>query len=120
MNVKEIVKWLKAHKKELAIIAGTLVIGCVAFAIVRNGTATKFIKIWSQGFAQNPPIPEMGIGGEIKQLWNESANGKPVVTAIVNNVAVADLGRFGEVLTKIEGVSADAMTDIIISVAKNG
>ena len=53
--------------------------------------------------------------GKMENLWDDEDG----VMAIINDVAVSDMGKFGEELMKIEGTKPETMTGIIIGLCKD-
>lgn len=52
--------------------------------------------------------------GQMTSLWDEGE----FTEAIVNNVKVSDLGRFGEELKKIEGLTDESVIGAVIDITK--
>lgn len=106
MDKKNVKEFVKTHKKEIAIAAAT-VGGVLAFAIIRK--APKFskdaVKIdTTQVMDTYLPKPELEFG-TLTELWKDEWG----INAIVNDITIADLGKFGEQLTKIDGVENDTV-----------
>ena len=107
MDKKNVRKFIKTHKKEIAIAAIATVIGSVAFVITRK--TPKFAKetiksVATQVMPTDVPKPELEFG-TLTDLWKDEWG----INAIVNDITIADLGKFGEQLTKIDGVENDTV-----------
>lgn len=107
MDKKNVKEFVKTHKKEIAIAAAATVGGVLAFAITRK--TPKFSKetiksVTTQVMPTDILKPELDFG-TLTDLWVDDYG----VNAIVNDITVADLGKFGEQLTKIDGVENDTV-----------
>ena len=97
-----VVEFIKAHKKGIAITAGLTVAGVAVARIICGDKAV------------NLPKPEFSIG-HLQELWTETqSNAETYINAIVGSVTAADLGRFGEEMTKVDGIDPDSVSCIII------
>lgn len=54
--------------------------------------------------------------GKMESLWDEGDN---CVMTIINDVQVSDMGKFGEELLKIEGITPESSTSMIMSAIKD-
>lgn len=117
MDKKNIRKFIKTHKKEIAIAAVATVVGSVAFVITRK--TPKFAKetiksVATQVMPTDIPKPELEFG-TLTDLWVDDFG----VNAIVNDITIADLGKFGEQLTKIDGVENDTVVTAVMGFINN-
>lgn len=104
MGINKVVEFAKTRKKELVIAAGTvtLAVGFILYAIMRKKLPVDL------------PIPELNVG-KINELWRETqGNGEQYINAIVDELTVADLGRFGEEMMKVDGIDLDTTVSAII------
>ena len=117
MDKKNIREFIKTHKKEIAIAAIATVIGSVAFAITRK--TPKFAKetiksVTTKVMPTDIPKPELEFG-TLTDLWVDDFG----VNVIVNDITVADLGKFGEQLTKIDGVENNTVVTAMMGFINN-
>lgn len=112
MNKNEVKEFVKTHKKEIALTALAVVGGAVVFAITRKNPkiATQAVEKVSENQWKWLDAPELSIG----TITDLSTNGQ-WTDAIVNDITVADLGRFGEELCKIEGVKPNTIVSSVMS-----
>ena len=100
MKQKKVKEFVNTHKKEIALTAVTVIGGALVYAITKkkptpNSDAVKCVFNRVEDLTK----PEMNLG-TITELWKEG----DYVNAIVNDFTVADLGRLGEELCKIDSV----------------
>lgn len=103
-------EFIETHEFEIGVAAG--VVACVA------GVAVTCVagKCMTRGI-KDLPVPEMEIG-KITMLWDEWWNKnarEKCANAIVTDLTIADLGRFGNELTKIEGVKLDSPVQLVVT-----
>lgn len=105
----KLVEFIKTHKKAV-IAAGAVMAGGVMFILARRNA-----KLEGLG---DLPIPELETG-KILMLWREWADKKnrvKCVNAVGHELTVADMGRFGAELTKIEGIEPTNPVDFVITI----
>lgn len=110
MNKKEMLEFAKNHKKELAAAGIALVGGAVVFAITKQKPVDldKAAKVLYPVVDIEAPQLEVGT---ITELWQEGE----WLNSIVNDIKVADCGKFGEELTKIENVTPDTTISAVMT-----
>lgn len=118
MDKKNVREFIKTHKKEIAIAAIATVVGSVAFVITRK--TPKFAKetiksVTTKVMPTDIPKPELEFG-TLTDLWVDDLG---VINAIVNDITVADLGKFGEQLTKIDGVENNTVVTAVMGFINN-
>lgn len=107
---KKLVEFIKTHKKAIIAATGAVVTGGVMFVLARRNA-----KLEGLG---DLPIPELETG-KILMLWREWANKKnrvKCINVIGNELTVADMGRFGAELGKIEGIEPTNHVDFVITI----
>ena len=121
MGVKKVFKFVKDHKKEF-IAAGAVVIGgTVLFVLTRK--MPKFPDLSDASILPKPDpnwrntpcekAKAIGWGlGTMTDLWSDEG-GSP--NAIITNLKIDDLGKLGDELLKVEGISKEQLADIVIS-----
>ena len=112
MNKKKVKEFVKKHKKAIALSAIAGVSGGVIFAITKkkpkiDKVVEKVVDKWTD---VDSSVIEMG---KIEQC---DTNGK-WIDVVVNDINVSDLGKFGEELTKLEGVESETGVSAIISLS---
>lgn len=116
MEMRKVLDFAKSHKKEIAIAAVVTVTGVVVYAITKkkpvfqcaDKTLTNF------GKCKNIDIPEVGVG-LVTDLWDEGCH----THAIIDNIAMADLGRVGEIFKNVEGVTDDTQVSAFFGFVRN-
>ena len=105
MDKNKIKEFANAHKKEIALTltVTAAVGGALVYAITKkkpklNPDAVKCVFNRIEDLNK----PEMNLG-TLTELWKEDG----IINAIVNDFTIADLGRLGEELCKIESVRPD-------------
>lgn len=114
--MSKIKKFVKEHKKELAIGALTVVAGGVIFAITKK----KPSEVITQSTLKIPGsnikdlnIPDIDYG-TIEALWKEGEG----TMVIMGDITVGNMGKVGEQLLKIENVEPETTVSIIGGLGK--
>lgn len=128
MNVKEgFGKAKDFGKKHWKAILGTCVVVGSGAAIVWSISKDPIIKPMSTTLStiadnkellakEQERIAKVGWTlGKMESLWDEGDG----MMAIINDVAVSDMGKFGEELLKIEGTKPETMTSVIIGLCND-
>ena len=116
MEMRKVFDYVKEHKKEIAVAAVGIVCVVGIGVIVRgkpvfrcaDKTLTNF------GKCKNIDIPEVGVG-LVTDLWDEGCH----THAIIDNIAMADLGRVGEIFKNVEGVTDDTQVSAFFGFVRN-
>lgn len=96
-------KFVKEHKKEVAICVGTIVGGVIVWKITKHNPS-KAIQ------ADEIDIPDLDIG-VIDKLWIGS-HGTGI---ILNDFTVTDMGAIGEELFKLENITDKTKVSAMIT-----
>lgn len=120
-KMEKVKNFVREHKNGF-IIAGTtiVVVGCgIVYAIAskKSEVVEKVIsEIPNWRAVEDEKIKALNWGvGTMTDLWDEGDH----MHAIVNDVTVENLGKFGEELTKFEGVAKDDIISMFIGFANN-
>ncbi len=111
MRVEEIKAFVEEHKKEILIGTG-VVVGGIVLAVTGK-------KLLSSGKMKVPkpykdlPKPDMSVG-KLIDFWEDTC-GK---TALVNDIAIKDLGTVGQDFLKVDGFTNDTGVSLIIGFAE--
>lgn len=103
------------HKKEIGIAVGSIVGGVIVWKIVKKvpkvgGPVDKFImKAVESDVTEYLPAPDLAIG-VVDDLWVDQF-GKNL---ILNEFTIADMGKIGEELLKIDGVTNETEVTAIL------
>ena len=110
MDKKKVKEFVKTHKKEIALTALAVIGGTVVFAITKKKPKIRSTTV-NGVFNEITDLakPELGFG-TITELWKEG----DYTNAIVNDITVADLGRFGDELCKIEGIKPETIVTSVM------
>ena len=103
--MKKVKEFVNTHKKEIALTAVTANDGVMVYAITKKKPKPDSVKHCSGRYPWGVKVlnkPEMTLG-TLTELWEEDG----YINAIVNDFTVADLGRLGEELCKIDSVTPD-------------
>lgn len=110
-----VAEFVKNHKKEVAIGvtgAAALICGIVYFATSKKSyTPVKFSGVFETLASRDIPIDDWSVG-TLTDCWRESG----WINAIANDFTVADAGKLGEELLKIDGVTIDTAMQVVLSV----
>lgn len=111
-NVKEFVK---KHKQEVAIgVAGTAALICgITYVAVskKNYVPVKFSGVFETLASRDISVDDWSVG-TLTECWRESG----WINAIAKDFTVADAGKLGEELLKIDGVTLDTEMQVVLSV----
>ena len=115
MDIKnnKVVNFVKNNKKQIAIGAGVLVGGITLFAFGKRMMPAG-CKVIPKIESNDIKIDDWNLG-KLDMCWQEG----PWINAIVNNLTVADTGKLGEQLLKIDGVTTDTIVDMVLAVPDN-
>lgn len=119
--MSKVTEFVKKHKAEIAIGtigAITVIGGCVIFAITKKvPKASEILEHVSENSYANrlakekERIANLGWSfGNITDLWNEGIN----THMIVQDVKLADLGKFGEECLKFNDTTDETLTSMIL------
>lgn len=113
MDKKKVKEFVNTHKKEIALTAVTVIGGALVYAITKkkltlNPDTVKCVF----NRVEDLNKPEMNLG-TITELWKEG----DYVNAIVNDFTVADIGRLGEELCKIDGVTPETTVTALVGLS---
>jgi hypothetical protein len=117
MNKKQnkVVEFVKEHKKEVAIGvtgAAAIVCGIVYFAVNKKTyVPVKFSGVLETLASRDIPIDDWSVG-TLTDCWRESG----WINAIAKDFTVADAGKLGDELLKIDGVTMDTAMQVVLSV----
>ena len=107
MKLEEIKTFVEEHKKEILIGTGVVVGGIVLVV-----TGKKLLKpkkaIISKPY-KDLPKPNMSVG-KLDDFWEDSC-GK---MALVNDIAIKDLGTVGQDFLKVDGFTNDTGVSLLI------
>ena len=115
MAKKNVLEFIRTHKKEIAIVAGTAIAGGIVFVIakkkptVSSNTVNSLIEKWRD-------VDHSAI--TIGRISECNTNGE-WIDVIVNDIKVSDLAAFSEELQKLEGVNSDTGVSAMISLSNN-
>lgn len=110
--------WTMEHKKEILIAVAGVAGGVVVYKIVGGkifksssedavGTYVSFVG------GSEMPIPEIDVG-TVTELWKADDGS---IDAIVNDLKLADIGKLGESLKAIEGITDESNVCAVIGFA---
>lgn len=118
MDKQKIVKFIKTHKKEIALTGAAVIGGVVIFAVTKHWSSSyaKFVtdngEVLSGRAAEDARISSLNWGlGTITDLWNEG----DYTNAIVNDITIADIGKLGEELLKDEMIKPDSTVSVVVA-----
>ena len=116
MEMRKVLDFAKSHKKEIAIAAVVTVTGVVVYAITRKKPVFKCadMTLTNFGRCKNIDIPEVA-AGVITNLFDEGDH----THAIVDNIAMSDLGKVGELFKNVEGITDDTQVSAFFGFVRN-
>lgn len=108
----KVVEFIKTHKKQLAVCAATAIGGIVLIAIgkKRSMNTVNFSGVFSTPSAKDIKVADWGCG-TLAECWREGG----WINTIVTDFTVADAGKLGEELMKIDGVTSDTALQTVLS-----
>jgi hypothetical protein len=114
-KMNKALQFIKDHKAGIiagGITAAAAVGGIVLVAIgkKKSGVITEFSGVFSTPSARDIPVADWSVG-TLDECWRESG----WINLIARGFTVADAGKFGEELLKIEGVTADTELQTVMS-----
>ena len=115
-KLDEMKTFVKEHKNE--IIAGVIGVGVTVGSIAYIMVTKKPVKIPEAVKPNFAAIEKSRIEklnwrlGDMTDLWNEGGH----INTIINDITMADLGKLGDELIKIEGVTMETGISIIASI----
>ena len=113
----KLVKFVKDHKKGILIGAASAVtaIGGIILCAIANKKSEPISLVEFSGVFSTPSANDIDVAdwsvGTLTDCWREGG----WVNLIAKDFTVADAGKFGEELMKIEGVTADTALQTVIS-----
>ena len=112
----KVLEFVKTHKKAIAVGAITAVSGIMLFMIGKKKpmSTIHFSGVFSTPNAKDIQVANWGCG-TLEECWREGG----WINAIVTDFTVADAGKLGEELLKIDGVTADTTLQTVLSVQDN-
>lgn len=115
MDKKKVVEFVKTHKKKIALgaIGAVAAIGgivLVAMGKKQSMDTINFSGVFSTPNAKDIQVADWGCG-KLDECWRENG----WINAIVSDFTVADAGKLGENLLKVEGVTPDTALQTVLS-----
>ena len=120
MTKHEIMEYVKAHKKEIALgaacVVGTGVLIALGVKASRSmnisGNPVQMVGdiVSSEDNWMERNLVDGFTTGKVNELWNESASGN----AIVQFFKIKDMGPLGEDLKKIKGITDDTEVSAVL------
>lgn len=119
-KAKKAWQFVKKHKDAFIVAGATLLGGTIMLTVgskvIKSTPTTEALPSLDvdPNWAITPCKESEAIGwnmGVMTDLWNQG--GCP--TAIINEVTIGEMGKFGEECTKIDGVTSDTVTSVVIS-----
>lgn len=109
MKENKFVKFVKEHKKEALVLTAVTTAGVVAWVITKDKSSNY----------SELTLPEL-TSGKFVNLW-KSDKGRYAggVAGTVQAIDVADLGKFGEALTTIDGIDEHEPIRIIFGTERS-
>ena len=109
MKENKVMKFVKEHKEEVALAAGSVVgIAAIAAAVMFNRSASTSIE-----------FPELFSGEWTLLERTTRGKYKGCITGCVKAVDLTDLGKFGDTLATIEGIDGHEPIRIIFGTEKS-
>ena len=112
---KKVLEFVKNHKKEI-IISSLAIIGGTAIFVITKKKPEFMRKVVPNFQTREEELVKINSlnwnCGELTDLWKE---GK-VTNLIINEVKVEELGKLGNELVKLEGVTNDSTISAIVGV----
>ena len=112
----KVAEFVKNHKKKIAILVTcSAALGCgIAYIMVDRKFRTP-VKFW--GVMGTPAARDISIDGwslgTLVECWHE----RGWFNAIVTDFTVADAGKLGEELLKIDGITMDTALEAVLSIS---
>lgn len=106
----KVVEFVKTHKKKL-LIGAAAIAGGVALSMIgkKNRIPAYFSGVVSTPNAKDIPVADWG-AGTLTSCWREGG----WINAIVTDLTVADAGKLGEELLKVDGVTTDTALQTVL------
>lgn len=105
MDKKKVKEFVNTHKKDIALALTTVTVvgGALVYAITKTKPRLNLDAVNGVfNRIEDMNKPDMNLG-TLTELWKEDG----YVNAIVNDFTIADLGRLGEELCKIDSVTPE-------------
>ena len=117
MNKKQnkVVKFVKSHQKEITLgvtSAAALICGVAYIAKAKKTYASVNAYGVIESLASNDVSVDDWSVGTLTKCWRESG----WINAIAKDFTVADAGKLGEELLKIDGVTMDTAMEVVMCV----
>lgn len=114
----KIVEFIKNHKKEIALGAITTVTAVCGITFIakskKSYVPVKFSGVIETPAARDIPIADWSVG-TLTDCWHEGG----WINAIAKDFTVADAGKLGEELLKIDGVNIDTAMQVVLAIPDN-
>ena len=110
MKLEEIKTFVEEHKKEILIGTG-VVVGGIVLVVTGKKLLRPRKAIISKPY-KDLPKPNMSVG-KLDDFWEDSC-GK---MALVNDIAIKDLGTVGQDFLKVDGFTNDTGVSLLIGFA---
>lgn len=127
-KMEKVKNFVKEHKKEIAIGALTLIGGCAVYGVCKKTPkiekTTKgsektmvFMRFFvdSEGFRNQKNLTDT-IDFDLKDSLTSVTDFGDVINVIHDNLTVDDLGKLGEDLLKIDGVTKNNKIDVALNI----
>lgn len=123
MTKHEFVEYVKNHKKEIALgaigLIGTGLLAAVGVKVSKSikvsGNPVEMVgDIVSDGNWKEINLVDGFTTGKVNDLWNEGGYGN----AIVQYFTIKDMGKLGEDLKKIKGITDDTEVSAVLGFVK--
>jgi hypothetical protein len=111
----KVVEFVKTHKKKIVLgtISAVAAIGGIALVAMgkkRSMDTINFSGVFSTKNAKDIQVADWGCG-TLDDCWRENG----WINAIVSDFTVADAGKLGDELLKIEGVTSETALQTVLS-----
>ena len=122
MTKQEFVEYVRSHKKEIAMgalgLVGTGLLAAVGVKVSKSikvsGNPVEMVgDIVSDGNWKEINLVDGFTTGKVNDLWNEGGYGN----AIVQYFTIKDMGKLGEDLKKIKGITDDTEVSAVLGFA---
>ena len=117
MKAKNVMEFVKTHKKEVAVATVAVVGGVVVFAITKKKPEKSIQAVETVAKEWRDLDPSVIKLGTITDLV-ENTTGE-YIDMIVNDINVGDLAAFAEELKNLEGVTSETGVSAIVSLSNN-
>ena len=111
----KIVEFVKDHKKDILVGAITTVTAVCGIALFVMGKKKSLIPVEFTGVIQTPNAKDIHVAdwnvGTLTDCWREGG----WINLIAKDFTVADAGKLGEELLKIDGVTADTVLQTVMT-----